>query len=95
MKLPLHLVLAAIALVWAAVLTAGTAFASTYEQKQRALAVHDEAVFKKANREGRVQSEAAKAAHARRVQPEFDRLCTFKGVMSDAEIYGCRLAFKL
>jgi hypothetical protein len=96
MKLPpLHVVLAAAALAWAAILTAGTALAASPPEARKLKLSAYEVLLEKRAAQARENSDAARAAHVKAVQPRFDRLCTFKPVMTDAEMDGCRQAFKL
>jgi hypothetical protein len=94
MNIPLHTAVAATALVWGSILFASAALAQTDQQRKLALAAHDQSVLKKRPAPMRV-SPARSLEHAKSVQAQFDKLCTFYPVMSDAQIDGCKQAHKL
>ena len=95
MNLPLHVALAAAALTWGVILSAGHAFAAPDEEARMiAPTSAAERSLMKAQAE-RARVDARSTAHANAVQARFDQLCAFKPVMTDAEIYGCKQAFRL
>jgi hypothetical protein len=102
----LNVVLAAVAVIWGVILTVGHANAADNEPMPFTFISNQQAAMKRAEardalREKREVSvsqaelDSRNIAHARAVQVEFERLCKFKPVMSDAEINGCKQAFKL
>jgi hypothetical protein len=100
MNLPLHIALAAGALVWGAMLTTSHAYSAESDAPRftRLSSPGERSVLKA--RPVRVPVQAnldgpRSTAHAKAVQAEFNRLCTFKPVMTDEEMLGCRQAFKL
>jgi len=92
MNIPLHAAVAAVALAWGSLLFAGAALAQPTEQQRKlALAAHDAAVANKPAPPARADPRANEKLR----QSRFDALCTFRPVMSDAAIEGCRQAHKL
>jgi hypothetical protein len=68
--------------------------AQTAEQKKLAAMAADDAAFRKAQQvQGRLPAEPRMTPTEK--QDLFDRLCRIKPVMSDAEIDGCKKAYRL
>ena len=73
---------------------AGQALSQTAEQKKLAAMAADDAAFRKAQLvQGRLPPEPQLTQ--REKMERFDRLCQIKPVMTDAEIDGCKKAYRL
>lgn len=92
MNLPLHVVLAAAALAWGGLLTAGHAQGARNEFTATAA---EASAYRNLRGVVKPGAQAVRAGTVRERQEGFNRLCEVKPVMSDADLAGCRRAFEI